>query len=476
VHSYYTRSPRDLPCNGRRVRLALGVRRFRCANDKCPRQTFAERIPQVVPVHGQRTARLTTVMSAIAFEVAAEAGARISQHLNMPLSADTVLRMMRRLPDEPVPTPRVLGVDDWAFKKGQRYGTILVDLEQHHPIDLLPDRTAETLAAWLKAHPGIEIVTRDRSHDYRAGIAVGAPQAIQVADRWHLLRNLSEALQRMLESYTDTLRTVAKQVRPQSPLNPDPVEGPPPPTKPHLQFAEVKELAAQGYSQRTVARHLGISRNTVKRYLAAATPPTYQGRGLRASQITPYITHLEKRWLEGCHNSRILWEEIRQRGYPGSYGSVRRFVQRYRTPHHSPPSLLPLPFTPIWTRRRSPGFWLTPNDLPSEDAAYLAALCQASPDIATAYHLAQRFVTMVKQRQGDDFDPWLADAQASAVARLRTFAEGLLKDYAAVRAALEFEESNGQVEGQVNRLKVLKRIMYGRANFDLLRLRVLHPP
>jgi len=473
VHSYYTRSPRDLPCSDRRVRLRLGVRRFRCRNDTCPRKTFAERIPQVVPVHGQRTARLTTVLGAIAFEVAAEAGARITQHLNMPMSADTLSRIIRRCPDESPPTPRVLGVDDWAFKKGQRYGTILVDLEQQRPIELLPDRTAETLEAWLKTHPGIEIITRDRSPDYIAGITAGAPQVIQITDRWHLLRNLSNALQRMLESDTDTLRTVAKQFQPQSQLIPEPVDSSLPPRKPNLRFAEVKSLAAEGYSQRAIARHLRMSRTTIRRYLAADAPPTYQGRGPQRSAITPYIAHLEKRWLDGCHNSRILWEEIRQQGYPGSYGSVRRFVRRYRSSNPSPS----LPPSRIWARRQVT--WLlvlNPDDLSSEDAAYLEALCQASDRIAVAYALAQRFVAMVTNRQVDALDTWLADAQESSVSRLKTFAEGLRKDYDAIRAALEFPWSNGPVEGQVNRLKVIKRIMYGRANFDLLRLRVLHPP
>lgn len=259
-HSHYTRSPRDLPCNGRHVRLVLGVRRFQCSNTSCTRKTFAERIPQVVPVHGQRTTRVTSVLGAVVLEVAAEAGARITQHLNMPMSADTMLRVVRQIADEPAPTPRVLGVDDWAFKKGKNYGTILADLERQRPIDLLPDRTAETLEAWLKAHPGIEIITRDRSHDYIAGINAGASQAIQVADRWHLLRNLSDALHRMLESYTDTLRTVAKQFRPQSQLLPDLVDSSPRPPKPKLRFLAVKELAAQGYTQRAIARYLNISR------------------------------------------------------------------------------------------------------------------------------------------------------------------------------------------------------------------------
>jgi transposase len=346
IHSYYTRSPHDLPCSGRRVQLRLGVRRFRCSNTTCPRKTFVERIPQIVPVHGQSTTRLTSVLGAVALEVAAEAGARIPRHLNIPMSADTMLRIMRQQSDEPMPTPRVLGVDDWAFKKGKNYGTILVDRERQRPIDLLPDRTAETLTAWLKAHPGIEVITRDRSHDYIAGITAGAPQAIPIADRWHLLRNLSDALYRMLKSYSGPLRSVAKRFRPQSQLLSDSVDSPPRSTKPNLRFVAVKELAAQGYPQRTIARPLNVCRNTVKRYLAADAPPTYQGRGSRRSQLTPYIAYLEKRWDEGCHNSRILWEEIHRQGYPGSYGSVRRFVRRYRPPKPQ------LPPAPVWPRRQ----------------------------------------------------------------------------------------------------------------------------
>lgn len=318
VHSDYTRSPRDLPCNGRRVRLVLGVRRFRCSNTSCARKTFAERIPQIVPVHGQRTTRLTGVLRAVALEVAAEAGARITQHLKMPMSADTMLRVVRQIADDPAPIPRVLGVDDWAFKKGKNYGTILVDQERQRPIDLLPDRTAETLEAWLKAHPGIEIITRDRSHDYIAGITAGAPHAIQVADRWHLLRNLSDALHRMLESYSGTLRTVAKQFRPESQLLPDLVDSPPRPPKPNLRFSAVKELAAQGYTQRAIARHLNISRNTVKRYLAADTPPTFEGRGSQHSTITPFIAYLEKRWPKGAITAAFYGRKFASRVIPAA--------------------------------------------------------------------------------------------------------------------------------------------------------------
>jgi transposase len=203
-----------------------------------------------------------------------------------------------------------------------------------------------------------------------------------------------------------------------------------------------------------------------------AAPPTCEGRGSQRSTLTPYRAYLERRWAEGCHNSRILWEEVRAQGYPGSYGSVRRFVGRYRMPNLQLP-----PPAPVWSRRQVAWlFVLDPDDLSTDDAAYLDALCQASDDLATAYQFAQRFVIMVKTRNVDALDPWLAAAQAGSVVRLKTFAEGIRKDYNAVRAALEFNWSNGPVEGQVKRLKVIKRIMYGRANFDLLRLRVLHPP
>lgn len=482
VHCDYTRSPRDLPCNGRRVRLVLGVRRFRCTNDGCKRQTFAERIPHLVPVHGQRTTRLTTTLRAMTFEVNAEAGARMTWHLNMSVSADTLLRIIRQSRLEPAPTPRILGVDDFAFKKGNRYGTILVDLENRCPVDLLPDRTAETLVAWLTTHPGIEVVSRDRSNEYIAAITAGAPQAMQVADRWHVLRNLSEALQRLLEKHAPALHLAARQIQgPGERLSDDQAtEGfnaiQTLPSRRELRFREVKRLVAEGYSQRAIAHRLRMSRNTIQRYLGTDKLPQRQLRGPRPSNLAAHVPYLEARWMDGCHNSRILWEEIRQRGYPGSYSSVRRFVRRYRSKHHRPLSLPSAIARPLSPRQATWLFILAPEELAAEQAAYREALCQTCPDLATAYELAQRFVTMFQQRQVDHLDPWLADAQSSAISSLRTFAAGLLKDYDAVRAALELEWSNGQVEGQVNRLKVIKRDMYGRAKFDLLRLRVLHPP
>jgi transposase len=365
VHSYYSRSPRDLPCSGWRVRLVLGVRRFRCRNETCDHQTFAERIPHIVPVHGQRTTRLTAVLRAIAFEVTAEAGARISAHLKMVMSADTLLRVIRQTCLASTPTPRVLGVDDWAIKKGNRYGTILVDLEEHRPVDLLADRTAETLAAWLKVHPGIEIISRDRSNEDIAGINEGAPQATQVADRWHLLRNLSEALQRLVEKHARALRTAAQQVQtatdpPSDDENTEITnETRAVPSRRELRFAEVKRLAKKGHSRRAIARLLRMSTNTVRRYLEAEDLPKYQLRGPRAPSITPYVAHLEARWAEGCHNSRILWEEFASKGIPAATAVFAVLSDAIVRPISRPP-LLRRPRCVRCHRARRRGCWSLP--------------------------------------------------------------------------------------------------------------------
>jgi len=492
VHSHYTREPRDLPSSGRKVRLVLSVRRFHCPNVHCKRKTFAERIPQVAPVHGQRTIRLTLTLQAIALEVSAEAGRRVTQVLNMTASGDTLLRILRRTTLGPFPTPRVLGVDDWAMKKGHRYGTILVDLEKQQAVELLPDREADTLTAWLRDHPGIEIICRDRASDYAKAASAGAPQAIQIADRWHVLKNLGEALQRMLNSQTKVLRLAAQQMEqptgppltimtpPADPMPlPKPVE--PPPfsefaARRQLLFTETKQLAAQGYSKRAIARQLHINRATVDHYLRAEQLP--QRRPPRQiSKAAPYQAYVLKRLEEHDCSIHQVWQELQSQGFSGSYASVRRLVQRFRPgdarrlrrTQIAPPRPLS-PRQAMWLLVRNP------EQLTPDQARYREILCGLSPDIAVAYDLAQRFVAMFKQHQVEELDHWLQDAQHATVPALRHFALSLRRDYAAVRASLTFDWSSGQVEGQVNRLKVIKRIMYGRANFDLLRLRVLQPP
>lgn len=478
IHSHYVRSPRDGPCSGREVQLVLTVRRFRCINAGCEQKIFVERIPKIVPVYGHRTELMTSSLRSLVYELSAEAASRVAQRLRMRTSGDTLLRIIRQTSLGDMATPRVLGVDDWAFKKGQRYGTVLVDLEKRQPVDLLPDRTTETLAQWLQAHPGIEIITRDRGNEYIMGISEGAPQAVQIADRWHLLCNQSEALQRLMQTHTQDLRLVAKELQqllysatPESSSSiPDPESVVP--TGKELRYQEVHALAARGYSLRSIARQLHMSRKTVRRYLDSQEPPARQQRQRPASMINPYLPYLAGRWEEGCRNARILWEEIRDRGFPGSYSTVRLFVRAYRR--------APMPMERPTVRTLSPrqATWLLllkTEDIEPEQRLYRDLLLQRCPDLAAARILAHQFLAIIRERQADQLDPWVTAVLESSVPQLKTFAEGLLRDYAAVKAALTFDWSNGQTEGQVNRLKVLKRVMYGRANFDLLRLRVLVP-
>jgi transposase len=297
VHSSYTRSPRDVPCNGRAVQLVLGVRRFRCLNPYCPRTTFAERLPHLVPLRGQRTHRLTDVLREIAFALGGEAGQRIQVHLRMNWSSDTLLRITRATPLDAVRAPTVLGVDDWALRKAHIYGTILVDLCEQRPVDLLADREAETLAAWLRAHPGVQIISRDRASQYAEGARNGAPNAVQIADRWHLLKNLGDALQRMLDRQPKILREVAHAMHKQRNPPPQPAlaAAPAPADRPltyrQQQFQDVKTLLAQGYSQRQVARQLHLHRQTVARYATHDELPghTAPQTTSKANGFLPYI-------------------------------------------------------------------------------------------------------------------------------------------------------------------------------------------
>ena len=427
-----------------------------------------------------------------------EAGAKTACRIGLKISGDILLRHIRRtliLTDKSV---KVLGVDDFAFRRGERYGTILVDLEKRKPIDLLLDREAATLAEWLKKHPEIEIISRDRAGCYAVGSKVGAPQVIEVADRFHLLKNLPDGFERFLSRRHQVIAEVFQKIFPtlgkkQNEQLPN--------AKPLLSAAKTLEIAQkiartvsrekrfqtvrglhqEGILKLAIARRLKMSRNPVKKFLAVESALQRQPDCPRFSPIQQFLPYLQKRWTEeGERSSRQLWKEIKAKGYSGAEVSLRHFLQKWREAEEveiraqtiikaNAPGRAPSTRQIKWVLFGS-------KEKPNEqwEEVFLEQLCQQSPEIKTTGELVREFHHLMTNRQAEGFKGWLEKARASGIGELNWFANGVEQDRAPVEKTFESEWSQGQTEGQVNRLKFLKRQMYGRANFDLLRARVVY--
>lgn len=493
IHSRYVRKPMDLACAGYLVRIRLQVRRFFCANEQCKYRTFAERSPSLVEPYARRTTRLAQQQMQVAYEVGGEAGARILKMLQMPISPDTLIRLVRQAPEPEVKTPRVLGVDDWAKRKGQSYGTILVDLERQQPIDLLPERSATVLIEWLQQHPGVEIISRDRGSDYSKGATIGAPQAIQVADRWHLLKNLRETLERFFDRNHNCLRAAALLESPpgqdaltESQTKPAETDHPPASltkaqqdrqarrAKRLARYEAVHTLHKHGLTKNQIAKQLKMGRGTVSKFLEANSCPFHADGYSLPSKLDPYRDYLEKRWQAGCHNGMDLSRELKSLGFNGSRGIVARWVAKKRRTLPSK-NLGPAPRQAVpWSPTRASWLFVKPEQhLTFEDKIALAKMHQASEKATLAYSLGQQFIKMVRERCPEMLVSWIEATLKSGIGSLVRFAEGVRQDLAAITAALSLPWSSGQTEGQINRLKFIKRQMYGRAKFDLLRKRVL---
>jgi transposase len=499
VHSGYVRRPADLPWMSCAVQLELHVRRFICSNPACQQKIFVERLPSVVAPYARRTVRLADLLTAVGFALGGEAGKRLTCSMGAETGPDVLLRQIRARSCAEVTTPKVLGVDDFAFRKGRTYGTILVDLELHRPIDLLPDREAKTLEAWLVAHPGVQIITRDRAGAYAEGARKGAPNALQIADRFHVLRNLSEALGKVFHRHAAVLKealsaavdategSVAQPVEaPLSspseeeaeevcfPCQPSPAPQTPKPLR-QLRYEEVCSLALGGMHISDISRKTGLDRKTVRKYLQVEKLPDWTDRRKRGSILDQYRDYLQERVAMGCHNATRLFREITKQGYKGKATLVRDYVAQLE--QQTAPGQCER------ERRKRRAFsptrlsWLVlkrDEKLSDEERKELDVLRSANVEVAQAMALVQSFANMLRERLPASLEPWLQEASDSELPELCRFAAGIERDKAAVLAALSHHWSNGPVEAQVQKLKLVKRQMFGRAKFDLLRQRVLH--
>lgn len=509
VHSRYRRTLADLPWSATPVRLSVHVRRFRCMNKACARTIFCERLEPVAATWARRTHLACSALIEIGMALGGRAGAALAHHLRLETTRQTVVAVVCAAPLPPVSAVRILGIDDFAFKRGRRYGTLLCDHEQGRAVDLLPDRSAATVATWLQAHPGVEIITRDRATVYAEGATRGAPDAVQVVDRFHLMQNLQQALQEDLNARSAVLQEVAMicaqaAVSTEAPADaPAPALAPPatseggPPPSPHVvpaaalhtggvsatkqaHYAAVHALHAQGKSHHAIAAEVGINRRTVRRYLEA--PEGLQPRVGRCTH-EPYLPYLLQRWNEGCHNGRQLWREICDQGYTGARTTLSplftqlRHVQGLPSRQRRPPAPSSPPLTvarPVRVRQIAFHFIRSPKGLETDEQAYLVQLCAHDPTLASTYRLTQDFVRLLHERHGAALEAWMEEVAQQGTPHLQAFAAGLRQDWAAVQAGLTLSWNNGRSEGLVNKLKMIKRQMFGRAGFTLLRQRVLH--
>jgi transposase len=483
VRSYYTRLVADLPCAGRCVQFLLRVRKFRCDTVGCPRKVFVERLGTFLEAWARKTTRLRQTIEAIGLATCGEGGARLADRLGIATSPTTILRRIMALPLPPVETVTHLGIDDFALRRGRTYGTVLVDLRRHQVIDLLPDRKAETAKAWMQARPEIELVSRDRGGDYAAAARQGAPQAVQTADRFHLCKNLVEAVEKALASWRAELRKdqkakktieVTSSEEPSSPL----LTSDGKPYSAHQaerydRYLQAVALREQGVKVKEIAKRVGLGVRTIQRWISeeAYVETNYYHR--HRSRFDAYEAYVRQRWDEGCHNIQQLWREIKAQGYPHSDRALRAHLKAV---HGKKPSELPeAGILDHFSAKKAVWLFVRPFDnLSEKEQEELLAMRQASAMVETMYQLVQEFFRIVHSRQGTQLDSWMSKVEASAIQELQRFSNGLERDKAAVLAGLTLFHSNGQVEGQVTRIKLIKRMMYGRAGFALLRQRVLH--
>jgi transposase len=486
IHSQYHRTLRDVPCGGGKIVLHLSVRKFFCRHPHCPRKIFTEQVPTFVRPWARVTLRLFEAVEAIDLATSGELGTRLTDRIGFHASPTTILRRIMAVPADASSQVSCLGIDDWSFRRGRKCGRILVDLMSHTILDLLPDRNANTSAAWMRAHPEIEVVSRDRGGDYASAALCGAPQAVQCADRFHILKNLGEALEGLLARHLATRRQKKTQetleehipigATTRSVKRSSKVE--------RLQqarreerlacYEQVLALHKLGMSQAAIAKQVGIGHSTVSRWLAAGALPETT-RGPYASRIDAYLPYLFERWESGCHNMVRLHQELAAQGYKGSYASVRdHLVRRLPEGKKNAGKGSDLSPTPLPSRQATFLFLRRPKALKMDEQETLVTLRHLHPEIDLAYELVQQVAQMLRTRTGQHLDAWLQEASASQIPELQSFVQGIERDKAAVFAGLTLPHSNGIVEGKVNKLKLLKRMGYGRAEFPLLRQRVLH--
>ena len=466
IHSRYTRRISDLPCSGRGLRLRVVARRFHCDNSLCRRQIFAERFGDAgLAERSRRTVRLDCLVHHLGLALGGRPAASFARRLMLPVSNDTILRVVRRRARPRTDALAVVGVDDWAFRRNHRYGTIVCDLERRQIVTLLPDREIETVRAWLAGHPAINIVSRDRGGGYGEAATAALPGTIQVADRWHLMENASTAF----------LIAVRKSMRPiratigATTINPELLT-----CAERLQYegflrreetsASILAMHKGGAAIKQIVRLTGHSRKLVRHVVRGDHGDVFR---TRESSLETYLAGLDEQWMNGCRNGAELWRRLKAQGFRGSSRVVSEWAtRRRRAEKATDQNLHRVPSARTIARLMTTGR----DRLSKTETVTIAAIEAGVPMLVEARQLVDRFHAMIRKRIASDLDPWLKAASESLVA---SFASGVSSDRTCIHAAMTSPWSNGQTEGQICKLKLVKRQMYGRAKIDLLQARLI---
>ena len=457
IHSRYRRRALDLPWFSWPVQLIIQARRFFCDSPECERRIFVEPFPKALGRYARQTQRNRDSLLELAHCSSAEMAARVARLLGFVASPDSLIRL-QRLERFPAVFPRVLGVDEFALRKGRSYGTLMVDLERRLPVDTFEGIAAKDLTAWLRNHPQVEVLARDRAWAYRLAGQTALPEAQQVADRFHLVQNVSLALKDLLhsrrwqqpESFGESAAASPESRATRSKRG---------------HWEAVRDLKDSGLSLSAIARKLGLNRKTVAKYMASDQPPEYAGRPPGNSKVRPYLHHLRRRWIEGCRSARTLYREVVELGYTGSERHIRKAVQPWRNGAGRPgKSSPPLKWLVLRPRGR----------LKSSEQNDLDRFLQANPPLALGHQLKEWFHEVLSKGDLETLDAWVHEASRSEMKQFKSVARSFQQDYEAIKLALTSPWSTGQCEGQICRVKLIKRVGYGRAKPDLLRQRILH--
>lgn len=476
LHSYYYRIFRDLPVLDNKVLIKLKCRKFYCENNTCNRKIFVEPLNNAFSKYGRTTNRLSRKLLNIALLVGGNMGAKLSNTLNIATSSSTFIRLIHKQKMPQDFEADTVGIDDWAYNKGRNYGTAIIDLNSRKIIDLLPDRESKTVEDWFKQRPYIKTVTRDRFARYAKGVSNGAPQADQIADRWHLIKNMGDALNKLLERTRQNMKPqlvikameanenleIGNQTLMKSSFGNTP--------KRFSQLQQIREYYKDGVPIRTIARLVGASRNTVKKYLHLNEPPP---KIPFRSNLTKYVDYLKSRLREDPNVKIIdLWNEVKERGYKGCKSVFYEHLRGYQKGKHYP--TISSSSIPYWSARKvSLLLYQKPDQLSIEDRELITMLKDRSEDIKSASLYVSRFRKILENKCGEELMCWIDEISRTNLKELKSFAKGLLSDITAVTNAVSLSWNNGQVEGQINKLKTVKRQMYGRAGFNLIRKRLV---